>query len=179
MKAQDPNNPISTMPVSQPGQVQAPGGVDTTQEDLAKQQQDYAKQFRANIGGYEQQAFNPIEQQAKVGLARQMGQIKTSANRRGLLYSGLRQGAEADAQSQTAQALQNKRAEINQSFGGAADQFDQQALKAGLDIQAGQQAIQDILYNRALANYQGRNAAIGSGLGAIGTIGGKLLAGGL
>jgi len=172
MIPKDPNNPISIMPVNEPGHGPA---AQSAQEDLAKQQQQYAKDFRGNIGGMAQSAFNPIEQQAKVNLAQQMRQQRHEYSRRGLLDSDVFRGAQSRLQGDTASALEQKRAGINQSFGGAADQFDTQALKAGLDIQAGQQAIQDILYQRAMAKYQAEQQQTGQIIGAAPVLGAALL----
>lgn len=101
-------------------------------------------------------------------LAEEMSGIKRGAQRRGLLYSGMRQGAEAGAQAGSASRLAQARVDINRNVGNMVQDAKNKVIQGGLDLQAGQQAMEDAIYSQALSNYQskvGAGSAIGGGLG--------------
>lgn len=101
-------------------------------------------------------------------LAEEMSGIKRGASRRGLLYSGMRQGAEAGAQAGSAGRLAQARVDINRNVGNLVQDAKNKVIQGGLDLQAGQQAMEDAIYSQALSNYQskvGAGSAIGGGLG--------------
>ena len=64
--------------------------------------QSQVKQFQQNVPQYENQLFQTATNQARNNLAGQMADIRQNAASRGLLYGGLRQGAEDQARAQTA-----------------------------------------------------------------------------
>lgn len=165
-KAPAPSGPSTVMPVGTPKQL--------TPEQLQQQQVDYAKKFRENLGGMEEQAFRPQRESAVTSLAQQQQNIRAGASNRGLLYSGLRQQDEANAGANTEANLQNKRADINNSFKQSANAFDQQALSSGMQIQQNAQDIQDQLYNQALNQYQQKNGSLLGSLAGGGIIGSAL-----
>jgi DNA repair exonuclease SbcCD ATPase subunit len=103
-------------------------------------------------------------------LAEEMSGIKRGAQRRGLLYSGMKQGAEAGAQAGSAARLAQARVDINRNVGSMVQDAKNKVIQGGLDLQAGQQAMEDAIYSQALANYQskvGAGSAIGGGLGMV------------
>lgn len=132
-------------------------------KNLANQVQDY----RSNLGQTKSKAYNYAQEEERQNLAQRLAGAKQGANSRGLLYSGIRQGAEGDAMSDYAQALQQRRGDIEQTYDKKAEDMEQQAINsAGL--------IGDITRGASNANYQSALQARQSGLAAAGSLGGAL-----
>lgn len=136
-----------------------------------KSLQDSAKQYRDNLGQTQQQMGNMSEESGRRDLAAKMGQIDSASNSRGLLYSGIKQGAQSDASANYANTLANQRAQINQSTNDTANQMDNAGISAGFQTQQLGQQQADEDYQRELNRrnfYQGRSEAIGGLLGKAG-----------
>lgn len=108
--------------------------------------------------------------QARMGLARDLAGARSAASSRGLLYSGLRRGAEADLRGQAGGQMAQYRQNVNQSQADKLGQFQgQQAERGvaryGMDAQRNLGAYQDALQQRGQKRAQG--ASIGGGLGSL------------
>jgi len=150
------------------------------QTSTPKPDDDYksqVKQFRENIPQFENQLYQGAVNQARNNLVGQMADIRSNASSRGLLYGGLRQGAEDQAKAATAGELGAKRLAINQAVEGQANDFDANALNRMLEqYNAAQQYNQQQyglgLQRQGLENQQraglfgGLMGAAGLGLGA-------------
>lgn len=91
-----------------------------------------AKDFRTNLGGYKTEQYGLAARQGAGKLKENLGLIKRGSNQRGLLFSGLRQGAEGNARASMAALLANQRAQINTDANALADTYDNQAATLGL-----------------------------------------------
>ena len=131
----------------------------------AQQQQQKAvtnaQDFRANLPNYEQDQQNTATDSAKAKLANTMSGIDSSANSRGLLYSGLKQGAEANAAGGYASDLAATKANINQNAESAAEGMENAAVGQGLNQQQIMQQQNDAAYQQALAAQQQKFGMLG------------------
>lgn len=138
------------------------------QKKMQEQLTAQAKDYRANLKGTQERQFASVADPMRQQLAQQMSGIRGQANKRGLLYSGQRAGAESQAQGQAAQQLSGQRAQINEATQNVANTMEQQAVQSGLQTaQQRQKEINDA-YNQALKQKQGESAVTGALGGAIG-----------
>lgn len=145
-------------------------GADTALNNQANAMYDQARQMRTSIP---QQAkdINAIGgAQGRKGLAQSLAGIKTGAQARGLLYSGLRQGAESGAYTDLANNLAQQSVQTNQNL-------ENQAYGAETDALSGLEASRDAemdrqqnLYQQALSNKQLQSAADSRLFGLSGTL---------
>lgn len=153
--------------------------------NLANQQQSAADQFRTNFPSIVDNQMSPERVAARQAIAQGVNQNKTNYNQRGLLYSGLRQGANADVTSNVNNQLNTAESGINQNLANEQQTLDQAPINTELAQSqlSGQQANQNNDYTNsildALMNQsQSNNAAVSSLIGAGGQLAGKA-AGGL
>lgn len=93
-----------------------------------------ASLYRQNLPHYVQDASNLNEEQAANEAYNQDKQINASMNNRGLLFSGLNQGAKQGNRSAIASALMRKRAGLNKSAEDTAFGMENDAAGAGLSV---------------------------------------------
>lgn len=114
---------------------QIPGVQAPAKPDILKQymntQLDQAKQFRNNIPTYSNQLYGQTENTARQNLAQGIKNVQKDYNRRGLLRSGGRIGAEYGQRAQTESGLANAKVGINQGLNTAADQMEANAINTG------------------------------------------------
>jgi len=158
-------------------QIKAP--VQTPAPKPANDYQSQVNQFRQNIPQYENQLYQGAVNQARNNLAGQMADIRSNAASRGLLYGGLRQGAEDQAKAATAGELGAKRLAINQAVEGQANDFSANALNRLLEQyyanqEANQQQYglglqrQQLEHQQQAGLFSGLMGVAGLGLGAYG-----------
>lgn len=110
----------------------------------------------------------------KHGLAQSLAGIRSGASSRGLLYSGLRQGAEAGATSNALNSIAANRAGYNRQAEDEAFSGEQQSLQNLESLRQAQMNDSQFQYDQALSNYQAQQEA-GSGLfGLMGSMGGVI-----
>lgn len=142
------------------------------QNRLGEQAQDY----RSKLPEYKSNAFNAAQDSGRQDLAQQMAGIDSASNRRGLLYSGLNQGAKQGAASKYASDMSQKQYDIGQEQEGIATGMENDAIGAGFQNLAIQRGGADTAYQAALAQRQSQNAMYGNLFGALGSVGGAALA---
>lgn len=144
---------------------------------MQKQAQDRAKAFRDNMGNVRKEQEGLAEEQARSGLATKIAGNKASFAGRGLLYSGMKQGADVDAATESSANLAQQKVGIGQALESQAQDLENQALGAGMSV-AGLQS-QALTQKMAFeqAKQQQRGAVLGSLFGAAGQIGGGYLGG--
>lgn len=152
-----------------------PAGVDPRLEKLQQQQASQAQDFRKNLGSYQEDQARQAAGQARQDLAAKMSQIKTGMNQRGLLYSGLSEGAKEGAAAQSGANLAAQRANINTQSLDAANKMEGGAIQSGLALQKAKDEANAYNYNQAMAQNKQKNAVLGAVMGA----GGGLLGGAL
>lgn len=136
-----------------------------------------AKKFRAQMGDMSQKQYQQAEDTSRRGLAESMSGIKQGASQRGLLYSGLRSGAEANAASGAQSDLAAQRAEINQNLENTAQGMEQGALQSGMQRYGTQLQQSSDTYQQALQKMKDQQAQQAGIMGAAGSVGGMLLGG--
>lgn len=133
--------------------------------------QNQAMSMRQNLGAIEDQRAAPIEESTRHDLYNQQQGINQQSSARGLLYSGINQGNQANAQSQAISNLANQRAGINRQTETDVGNLEQQAIAAGLsEQQRKQQFAEDQWkknYEKQMTDYQNSKGAL-SGAGAAG-----------
>lgn len=115
-------------------QIHAPPPIDPRFQQLVKGQQDFAKQFRNSIPQLADSFMGQIAQNNKKNLAAEIDATQKNYNRRGLLYSTARLGAEQNAKEQTASTQEQQRYDLNTELNQTANQFDQNAINSGFQL---------------------------------------------
>lgn len=137
-------------------------------------QYSQARNNRLNAPKKAEDLGNIDAAQQKHGLAQSLAGIRSGASSRGLLYSGLRQGAEAGATSNALNSMAANQAGYNRQAEDEAFGQEQQSLQNLEGLRQQEVANSQFQYDQALSNYQAQQEA-GSGLfGLMGTIGGAI-----
>lgn len=150
-------------------QIQAPQ-VDDRLKKIRDAQIEQARTYRANLPLEKERQGELAGNDSRLALSQKLNDIKQNASSRGLLYSGLRQGAESGAAAQAGGDLAAQREAINQRLESQGNAFDTQAIQTGMGVANQQQGMNDFVYNQALAQRQQRNQALGGlgqGIGAL------------
>lgn len=146
-------------------------------EELKQQRealQSRANSFRQGLPQYKEALGAQAQDQGTRELQGQTSGINRNMNQRGLLYSGLNQGAQAGAGSAYASALAKRRSQINEQSDSIADQMDQRSIDAGFQEQQLRAAAAKAAYEQQVQNKQNEDKSRGSLFGALGSLGGSL-----
>lgn len=111
---------------------------EVNQENYATSLHDQANQFRQNLGAYTAPQIEAAGENARMNLANDLAGVKSDANARGLLFSGVNAGNQAEAKSTESGKLAGNIQGINQRANATADQLDQSVNNA-LASNSGQQ----------------------------------------
>ena len=131
-------------------------------------QQTAARSFRSNLPGYVQGQAN-IDAEGTANEARADDKsINASSSKRGLLYSGLNQGAKAQNRSNLASGLMRRREQMNAAAEKAAQGYDMQGANAGLGMASLQQQAANQQYAGDKAGSKQNVGLIGGFLNGIG-----------
>lgn len=142
----------------------------------ANQMATQASSYRSKLPEQQEKLYSSVAGQARRSLAEQLGGVRSGYNRRGLLYSGLRQGAEADLRGQTAAGLAQARQSINDQTEKQARTMEENVGRAATGSQLESLAQEDMIMQQAMQNVMSR-LQMWSGIGqAAGTLGGQALA---
>lgn len=155
--------------------------IDPRFQGLQGQQAQQAQLYKQNAPGLANDVYNATADQSANQLAQAINANKAGYNQRGLLYSGLKQGGEADAATAAANNLAATRQNLNQQVLGNQTTLNQAPIATGIG-QAGlpsnqyvaganqsQLAQQQALYNMQ-QNSQALNS-LGLGLGGVAGLG--------
>ena len=123
--------------------------LDPTTHQLADQQLQTAQSFAAGAGDMEQQEGNLATEASNSNLASANKATNASMNSRGMLYSGLNQGAKAANAGNAAANLANTQSNINTNVNNQVQQNNQTALNSQLGVQNLQTQRQALAYNIA------------------------------
>lgn len=141
------------------------------QQKLAKE----AQAFRDQLPQYKDESFRLQEDSAKKTLAKDLSNVRTAANSRGLLYSGLREGAEAGTIGDFYADQAGQKAKINQTAEDTARGMEEKALGMGMQMQQQAQQQQDKAYDMALQARAGRQSGMAGIMGGGGNFLGGIL----
>lgn len=145
--------------------------IDERVGQLNDEQRSEAGRFRNDLPGLKEQQFNLARDQAAQGLKGQTRDIRQGASSRGLLYSGLRQGAENAAQGSASSGLSAQREAINRKLGQQANEMDQSSIQSGVDLMALRRNREDLMNG---ANKSDQERASGAKSGIMGGFGSLL-----
>jgi len=144
-------------------------------EDQRKAAQADAANFRSSMPGLNQMATSQQGEEGRLGLAKKLTDIKRGASSRGLLYSGIKQGADQEAATGLASELSGQAYSTNQALENQAKQMEDQAVDAGLNEQNMKQKANQQAYQTALQRRQENQAGLGSLMGGAGSLFGSIL----
>lgn len=133
---------------------------------LRQAQLNYAKDFRTKLPGLKEKMSRDLTQESSRGLQESLRGLRSSDSARGLLFGGLHQGNEGKQRQQAQRGLMSGISGINTGLDAAANQMDIAATKTGIDLQAQTQALQNLVYQNAMAQQAGQNEIVGAGLSA-------------
>jgi hypothetical protein len=124
-----------------PGKIPAPQtGEDPQVTALRNKLYGEAKQFREGLPGLQANASSQIEREGNQAVATAVKGTRQGYNSRGLLYSGMREGAELGAKSRIASTMAEQRTQSNKSLQDLAAAKENTAMQVGM--QGYQQALQ-------------------------------------
>lgn len=145
-----------------PGDVPgSPGANQGLQQTLAAQQQ-YAQQFRQALPQIQNNMQGQLAQQANQGMQQNLQTTRTNNSSRGLLYGGINAGQEGQDRAKAQKGLINADSALNSGLQSEANSLDQAATQTGVGIQQQQQAMQNSVYQNAMAQMAGQNQMLGS-----------------
>ena len=165
----------SSSPGGGPPKPPDPPPEDPRLKEIRERQINQAKDYRANMANEKDSQAKIAQDETRRNLATRMAGINTEANHRGLLYSGLKQGAQYGAQGDAAADLASKTSKINAGVETRAQSLDSQALTGAYQGAQNQGQMSDINMQRALQERQARSGALGSLIGAGGMLAGSAL----
>ncbi len=143
--------------------------------EAVQRQNTKAQEFAQNVDQYKDDQFNVAAQPGRMELAKTMRGTNNQMNRRGLLYSGFNQAAQADNVSNLANQEADLRKEINTN----ADQLSRdqlfEALQNSLALQDMEQGRVNSNYANDLSRAQAEQAGYGNLLGLLGSLGGAAI----
>lgn len=141
--------------------------IDPRLQSLVDQQNQQAQSFQQNLPTYEQDQYSVASGNMKQQAANQGQNITDAANNRGLLYSGLNQGAQQQNLGNLSVGLANTKAGIAQNAQNQSNQMNMQAAQSS-------QGLLDAQDQWSQANYQGQLNAYNQKINNIGAVGGLL-----
>lgn len=152
------------------------GGNQASIKAIMNRQLESARDFRNKQPAYEQSLYNQQESGARSNLAKSIKDTQKDFNRRGLLRSGGRIGAEYQKKAQTAGDLAAARYDINKQVGDQADQLENNAIATGYtyaganpNLGASALAGNKAALDQALSNMQSQQSVYGNIAKAAGT----------
>lgn len=145
--------------------------------DLAGKARERSAQFRMNFPSIIENRMGQARSQARDTTSMAQNQVRAGFNNRGLLFSGLRQGGEADAAQEVDGQLAQARTKIQDETQSAANQLDQDAIDAARQTAEIDAAYNDqnnefrqALLDATMQRSQQNDALVGSLLGTGGQI---------
>lgn len=91
-----------------------------------------ASDFEQGLGNAQKNASNQIEQEGSLALGQGLKDTRQNFNRRGLLYSGMREGGEQDVRGRVASTMASQKAQSNADLDKMASAKYQKAAQVGL-----------------------------------------------
>ena len=142
---------------------------------IREQNQKLADEFRGNQERTKEDIFGNVAGAERRRLSQEQIDTNAGFNRRGLLYSGLRQNENLQNRAASQGRLASARQDINSQVAQRQAELDRNAISGGLNQAQTQAQIQDQVYAGAMANLMGRNQAVQSLFGAGGLAAGAYL----
>lgn len=139
-------------------------------ENQKKKMTDISDKFRKEAPGIQAKGEGAIGDEERISAKEGIQDIRKGASKRGLLYSGLRQGAEAGRIGESQSRIAGRSAELSSQIETQKELFDNLAVQANLNRQAGEAGLAGQDYSSSLQSALERRkqlAGIGKGLGSV------------
>lgn len=149
-------------------QAPPPQQIDPQLKAIQEAQAKNAKDFRTNLPSLQSQGQAQIQNNAGLDLNAKNEAITRASSKRGLLYSGIREGEQSKAGAQSANDVSQKTTDLNTTLNNQANQMDNQALMSGVQMGNLQAQLNMNAYNMALEQRRNKNAVTDASLGAFG-----------
>lgn len=131
---------------------------------LKRQQMEQAEAFRQKSGDYRQQIGGTLRQQESQNLNQAQKDTANDLSRRGLMFGGISQGAQASNRGRSAASLGKGMQAMNRNLEETASDMENKAIETGMAIQNAQQAASNQLYSRSMAAQNTANQTVASGV---------------
>lgn len=146
-------------------------------EGQRKKMVDISDKFRKEAPAIQEKGIGAIGDEERKSAKAGIQDIRKNASSRGLLYSGLRQGAEAGKISESQGRIASRAADLSDQIEQQKDFLDQQAVDAGLNKQGAELGIGQRDFANNLKAAQERTSGIKKIAGMIGKTGGMAMGG--
>lgn len=146
-------------------------------ESQRKKMTDISDKFRRDAPAIQEKGIGAIGDEERKNAKSGIQDIRKGASSRGLLYSGLRQGAEAGRIGESQSRIAGRAADLSDKIEQQKDYLDQQAVDAGLNKQSAELGMARSDYANNLKASQERSSGIKKIAGMIGNVGGMAMGG--
>ena len=136
-----------------------------------------AKEFESASPGMKRSLYEGAQKKSQYNLADRLEQTRSGANRRGLLYGGMRAGAEQGERASAGAGLASAKGAINTSVQNQIDQMRKGAISGGLQAYGNAMSAAQEDYQNAMNKYKNKNAMIGQIAGGVGAVVGGIYGG--
>jgi len=144
-------------------------------ESQRKKMTDISDKFRKEAPTIQEKGIGAIGDEERRSAKAGIQDIRKGASSRGLLYSGLRQGAEAGRIGESQSRIAGRAADLSDQIEQQKDNLDNQAVQAGLSKQAAELGMASEDYASNLEKAKQRTSGIKKIAGMIGNVGGSAM----
>lgn len=144
-------------------------------EELASQQANRAKLAKESEAAMRSESQSRFQDDARRRIADETARLNQGFSRRGLLYSGLNQQAQAGSRGAVAQDVAQGLTGVNEQLGQQTRGLQDVAFSTGAQARDFQQQREDADYNRKMAELEAKKTAKTSFGGVVGSVFGGLL----
>jgi len=134
-----------------------------------------AAEYEKKMPGMKERAFGAVENTGRKQAGEEIKDIRKGTQRRGLLYSGLREGAEAGAIGGMQSRVAQQESQIADEMEGRKQELQEASATAGLNKLAAEAGLATGDVNMTLQNALARRQSMSSLMGGIGGIAGSYL----
>lgn len=146
-------------------------------ESQRKKMVDMSDKFRREAPSIKAQGEAAIGDEERKSAKAGIQDIRKGASSRGLLYSGLRQGAEAGRIGEAQSKISNRAADLSEQIEMQKESLDAQAVQSGLDKSAIEAGMAQSDYAGSLQKSKARSSGLKKLAGMIGQTGGMAAGG--
>lgn len=143
---------------------------------VADKQYEEAQKFRANLPGYIKGQQEMARDEEMQGLQSNIEDVRQDAQKRGLLYSGLRERGEAGAAGATSKKIAQRFNEADVAAREKANKLEAMSADSLASLQELEQAQNDLAFQAAMARFQDKIGAFSSLSQGVGGVAGTAIA---
>lgn len=143
---------------------------------VADKQYEEAQKFRANLPSYIKEQQNMARDEEMQGLQGNIEDVRQDAQKRGLLYSGLRERGEAGAAGAASKKIAQRFNEADVAAREKANKLESLSADSLASLQQLEQAQNDLAFQAAMARFQDKIGAFSSLSKGVGSAAGTAVA---